>query len=580
MSAEGFSELLRSTALLRDLPEAVFDQLLDALDWIQLPGGTELFSINEAADALYVVLSGSLGAFKPDPSGRMVQIGQIGPGETVGENALILDQPRGATVRALRDSELMRLPRTAFETFVRADPLAMLKLIRFSLKRQDGAFNSARLNLPRTFALVPHATSGKAKQFAREISEAAKSYGSCLLIEQSMAQGKTASWFSEMEAAHRVVFYFADDHASEWTSLCLRQADALVLIADGDDAPSPWPALSAKSDKNNLRRPEHMVLTWHREVRQGQAAAWCKFKPTAKLWHVRWDRDILRLTRHLLGEATALVLSGGGARGFAHLGIVKALREASVPIDAVGGTSIGAIMGAGVAHEWSFEEMRERYFRTFVRSNPLGDYTLPLVSLVAGRRVTKRLQDEFGHADIEDLAIPFFCVSANLSLGVAQVHRAGKLWRWLRASISIPGVLPPVLSDAEVFVDGGVINNLPVDVMAATHRGPIISVDVGTERALKSQFNEFDLPPWWRLIGQTRRRERPGILGVLLRSGMVNSGAAGEAAARASTLLLKPPLASVEMLDWKSFDRAIEIGYRHAVEMLEQQGTSALLRAR
>jgi len=578
MSAHSFRELLRHTALFRDLPEAVFEPLLEALDWIQLPGGRDLFLMGDEADALYVMLSGSLGAFRPDALGRLQQIGQIGPGETVGENALILDQPRGATVRALRDSELMRLPRSSFEDFVRGDPLAMLKMIRFSLKRQDGSNPNGKLNLPRTFALVPHAASAQARQFAQDLVDAAKGSGASILIDRSMAVGKTAAWFSEIEAAHRVVFYFADDHGSDWTALCLRQSDALILIADGDDAPSPWAALSAKSDKNTSRRPEHIVLRWPREIRSGQAAAWHKFKPTARIWHVRWDRDLLRLCRHLLGEATALVLSGGGARGFAHLGVVKALREATVPIDAVAGTSIGAIMGAGVAHEWGFDEMRERYHRTFVSSNPLGDYTLPLVSLVAGRRVSKRLRAEYGEIDIDDLPIPFFCVSANLSSGLAQVHKHGKLWRWLRASISIPGVLPPVLSGSEVYVDGGVINNLPVDVMAASHRGPIIGVDVGTERALTSRFDEFDLPPWWRLFGQSRRRERPGILNILLRSGMVNSGAAADIAASRSTLLLKPPLAAIEMLDWKAFDAAIEIGYRHAAEMLEKHGVAGLRR--
>jgi NTE family protein len=280
---------------------------------------------------------------------------------------------------------------------------------------------------------------------------------------------------------------------------------------------------------------------------------------------------VLRLTRHLLGEATALVLSGGGARGFAHLGVVRALREANVPIDAIGGTSIGAIMGAGVALEWSLEEMRERFARTFVASNPLGDYTLPLVSLVAGRRVGQRLKNEFGEVLIDDLAVPYFCVSANLSSGQANAHRSGLLWQALRASISIPGVLPPVLRGGEVYVDGGVINNLPVDLMSEQHAGSIIGVDVGTDRALKSQFDELMLPPWWRLWPQTRKRERPSILGVLLRSGMVNSGAAAELTAARSTLLIRPKLADVDMLDWRAFDRAIELGYRAAVASLEER---------
>jgi NTE family protein len=265
------------------------------------------------------------------------------------------------------------------------------------------------------------------------------------------------------------------------------------------------------------------------------------------------------------------VLSGGGARGFAHIGVVRALREAGVPIDVVGGTSMGAIMGAGVAARWSDAEMVERFRRTFVATNPLSDYTLPIVSLVSGRKVSRLLRQEFGEVAIEDLPLPFFAVSANLTTGRGSVHREGELWRWLRASAAIPGVLPPVFHGGEVHVDGGVINNLPVDVMRAANVGIVIGVDVGSDTTFTSDIQAVDLPPLWKLLGWFRRhKQRPTILQILSRAGMINSDAATLAGRRMTDLLLQPPLAAVDLLHWKAFARAIEAGYRHARQRLAE----------
>jgi NTE family protein len=263
------------------------------------------------------------------------------------------------------------------------------------------------------------------------------------------------------------------------------------------------------------------------------------------------------------------VLSGGGARGFAHIGVVRALREAGVTIDLVGGTSMGAIMGAGVAAGWTTAEMVERFHRAFVATNPLSDYTLPIVSLVAGRKVSRLLRQEFGQVAIEDLPLPFYAVSANLTTGRGSVHRSGDLWRWLRASVAIPGVLPPVFHQGEVHVDGGAINNMPVDVMRTAHAGVVIGVDVGSDTTFTSDIQDVDLPPLWKLLGWFRRhKQRPTILQILWRAGMVNSEAATVAGRRLTDLLLQPPLADVDLLNWHAFERAIEAGYRHTNERL------------
>jgi NTE family protein len=265
-----------------------------------------------------------------------------------------------------------------------------------------------------------------------------------------------------------------------------------------------------------------------------------------------------------------VVFSGGGARGFAHIGAIRALREAGLTIDAVGGTSIGALMAAGVALEWEDETFHQTFHRALVGSNPLSDYTLPLVSLVAGRKASRLLQREFGDGDIEDLPLPFYCVSADLAHGRAVVHERGQLWRALRSTIAIPGVLPPVCSGGQVLVDGGVIDNLPVAAMRRLNAGPVIGIDIAGQHALATDLDETDLPSIWQLLLQRWRGapRRPGILRILLRAGMVNSASTAEQNAALSDLMLTPPVDSIDLLAWDRFDDAIEAGYAHVRDRL------------
>jgi NTE family protein len=283
---------------------------------------------------------------------------------------------------------------------------------------------------------------------------------------------------------------------------------------------------------------------------------------------VRGVGDYERVVRMLTGRAVGLVLSGGGARGFAHLGVVRALREHGVPIDLVGGTSMGGILAAGVASDWGHEELVQRFKRCFVDTNPLSDYTLPLVSLVSGRKVSMLLRRELGDIDIEDLPLPFFCVSSNLTSGRIAVHQQGTLWRWLRASVSIPGVLPPVFQGGEVYVDGGAMNVLPVDVMRAKGRGPVIGVDVSNDRAFTTDVEATETPSIWSLLRGRDGRRRPNILQILWRAGMVNSTSAKLELRSQSDLLITPALESLDLLDWQGFEHAIEIGYRDTSEVL------------
>jgi NTE family protein len=251
---------------------------------------------------------------------------------------------------------------------------------------------------------------------------------------------------------------------------------------------------------------------------------------------------------------------------------MRALLESNIAVDAVGATSIGAIIGAGWAAGWDYQEMVERMRRCFVDSNPLNDYTLPLISLVAGRKVCRLLRREFDEIDIEDLRLPYFCVSASLTSGQLSIHQRGKLWLWLRASIAIPGILPPVFTQKQAYVDGATLNNLPIDVMRENHRGPIIAVDAGADQSFVCDLEMSEIPPFWNLrtlVG--RRRSEVNIMKILLRAGMLNRAATAIGRRELADILLKPPLERVDLLDWGAFERTMDIGYRHAMRALETQ---------
>jgi NTE family protein len=268
-----------------------------------------------------------------------------------------------------------------------------------------------------------------------------------------------------------------------------------------------------------------------------------------------------------------LVLSGGGARAYAHVGAVRALRERGTPIDFVGGASMGAVVAAGVAMGWDDAELDRRIREAFVSSSPLDDIALPLLAMTRGEKVRQRLAEHFDDVDIADLWLPFFCVSSNLTRGAYHHHhRRGRLRDALRASIALPGVLPPATEGSDVLVDGAVLKNFPADVMRSIHAGPIVGVDVTRGRSITADdvARPVSVLKWLR-SGQWR--QGPPIVSLLMRAATVSSARDLEAAREAADLLVTPEVAGVEIRDWADYAPAVEAGYRAMSESLDRLET-------
>jgi NTE family protein len=565
---------LHTFPLLADLSEPAVKRLLGQATWFGLPGGALLPRDGENDRALFLVVAGSLGVFAEDAKGQRRLVAHVSAGETVGEMSLISGEPHSAQLVALRDTELLRISREGFQALMARHPHVVLNLLRILVRRlHESTRRPSDRSRPSTFAIVPVQKGLENEPIAQRLVAALVDMGSRAAVLDSSSAERSAEWFNAFESAHDVVFYRGDAPDSAWTHLCVRQADKVFLLARADrplprrplDIPafkehaSGLPELLLLHPTGAMRGlPEHFSLInglfeSHHHIRAGQA------------------EDIRRLARFVSGRAVGLVLAGGGARGYAHIGVIKALVEARVPFDHLGGTSMGGVIAAGLALEWGVDELTARVREAFVEQNPLSDLTLPLIAMFRGKKASAMLRRHFGDVCIEELPKPFFCVSSDLTTGRIHVHRSRTLWRALRASTALPGILPPVTYHGHLLVDGGVMNNLPVDVMAEQARGPIIACDVTGEIDLRVTDSRYGERPFWRLVWQ-RMRGTPSIVSILMRSGTVGSEAQRRVVREQADFLFEPPMPTIGIRDWNSLDQAIAAGYAHARQRIEEHG--------
>jgi NTE family protein len=544
--------------------------LEDELEWFSVPGGQVLIEAGDPPDGLYLVLTGLLGIVR-GRAGESELMAQVHAGDTVGALALLTAKPNPYAVIALRDTSLVRLNRIAFEKLIRMHPGIALPMTLQVVEHLERAltFQPDALSIPKTVALIPLDAGVRIAWLADALAGALAAAGLRVKVLDEADHDHIEETFYAIEIAHDLVIYRADAHGSSWTRMCIRRSDRVQLVAGATSSPSEClRRLVAAISEVPWRRAELVLLQADGARSPLPAEPWLARLPLQFHCHVRSGRkaDISRLGRYLTGGAIGLVLSGGGARGYGHIGVIKAMREAGVEVDLLGGTSIGSIMAAAAALEWDDKEFYERMHRAFVESNPLDYYTVPLVALTRGRKVTARLRANFGEARVEDLWRPFFAVATNLTTGTMAVQRRGPLWRALRASIAIPGLMPPVIEDGQVLADGAVMNNLPTDVMSAMHRGPVVGVDVARHQSLTIKEGNKGRPIRNMLAGP--EYDGPGIVSLLLRAGTLGGEAQAMMSQGHADVLLEPPLQDIGIRDWRAFDRAIEIGYRYTMERI------------
>lgn len=555
----------------------VFEDQNTRASWFALTGGELLFSAGDEPDSLYLVRSGRLGVFRQDEDQPPQFLGVIKPGEPVGEMALIAGSPHSASVVALRDSEILALPREVFFEAVRTQPDVMIELSRLMLHRARE--RAPGVTEPSVFGFI--SVRGRPiRPFVDRVAAAVEAQGhTCQVIDHS-ALSSVSEWFSRMEDSHDFVLYVAELDEPSWANLCARQVDRLFLVGDALTAP---PANIPIRTAHGLQQFTDLILLRDPRMRRpANTSVWLDAINPGRWFHaVEGDAgDAARIARIVTGRAIGLVLSGGGARAYAHIGAVRALHAAGVKFDFLGGSSMGAVIAAGPALGWTDEELDARIRTAFVRSDPLSDLAFPIIAMTRAGKVARLLQDAYGEIDIADMPLPFFAVSSNLTSGRIEVHRRGLLRRAMRASISIPGVMPPVVIDGQVLVDGAVIKNFPTDVMRQMNAGPIVGVDMSQTRGV-DPATLANPPSWWRWIVSGAWKKGPPIVSVLMRSATITTDADMESSRADADLLILPVPEASDIRDWKVYDPVVAAGHAAAVEALAKlEGPIETLRQR
>jgi predicted acylesterase/phospholipase RssA/CRP-like cAMP-binding protein len=493
------------------------DSLLKELEVRNLAGGEWLMKQGDPGDALYFLVRGRLQAWARDAEGNDKGrfLNEIVPGDSVGELSLLTGAPRAVGIQAIRDSLLIRLDRESFDRLSPGHPALVMRLatnVASLLQNANSGMRPSTRNL-NAIAVLPLDSTPRLDSFCRELNRELEREGSVLHLSAEGLGQKGApvdslrtdepvpeslrNWLQDQENEYRFVVYQCGAENTTWSRFVLRHSDMVLLVGEAslDPRPRQWELELLETSSSTIARQLLVLLQPQAGKEIRDTAKWLEDRSIDFHVQVRQDQadDLSRVARIVSGNALGLVLAGGAARGFAHLGVHRAMSELGLPVDWIGGTSIGAIMGAIIASPMTIEESLELARKSFVDGKPFSDFTIPTMSLIRGRRMERLLSQ---HADyqIEDLPLPFFCVSCNLDTGSMNLHESGYLPDALRASAALPGIIPPAVVNRRLTIDGAVVNNLPVDIMQQKPVSRIVAVDLTSQEPVEVDYTSVPSP--------------------------------------------------------------------------------------
>jgi NTE family protein len=556
------------------------ETLADRAERLTLRRGDILIRQGEASDALYFVLSGR---FTVHIEGATGPIAEIGQGEPVGEIGFFAGLPRTATVVALRDSTVLGLTRERFhEISERAPKIRDAVVLSLARRLADGVSQTRRQPaVVRTVAILPAGASRFSAPFLDALRDVftANSRAEFLTGRDLAARFPGAAlddpamsnWLNSVEADSDFIFYVADEALTDWTKKCIRQADALLLVAAAGASPelNSTEQFAFVVHAHSARRL--VVLHDARSAIAPGTSAWLQKRDAFMHHHVALQdtADVRRLFRFLAGRAVGFVAGGGGALGSAHLGVYKAFCEAGADFDILGGTSAGAAMTAALAYGVDAERVDQGTHNIFVRSRAFRRPSLPRYGLIDHKVFDRALRTEYDDVVIEDLWKPFFAVSSNLCNGKPRIHRSGPVWHAVRASGSIPGLLPPFFTaEGEMLVDGALMDNLPLAPMKALKTGPNVVVALGEDSPTTYAIDYESIPGPRQLAAAmlnpfSRRQlpQVPGILQVIILSMLANRSP--DLQLGDTDILIRPELpANLRYTNWERHNQTFLHAYR------------------
>lgn len=593
-----FLHKLTLLEIFRTLPKSALREFFSCVERIQMRGGEVLFEEGSPGNDLFILLAGKLQFEKQNPEGGSPILGTFRRQDLIGELSLLTGESRSATVRALRDSELIRVPANKALQILQKSPEALLeitKVIAQRLAHVNDLIGHAQPT-PKSFTFLSSLPKEEIQQVLDSFGMYVLRFGSfCVIderfyvermseiehLEEIEKESAAIRLLAKIESQYDFILYLIQDQDvnSEWISRAIRQGDSFVFLKRGDSFQNfkKWDKFLKTTEKQN--RPKYLA------VLQTNISSICKGtirhlqdQEYRRHFHIHLKKpdSIERLVRGLLGKSIGLALGGGGAKGFAHLGVWQALMEESIPVDMISGTSAGSIFAALIAMGKTLEEAKQDTKQIWVEKDLLNEYTLPVIALTSGKKYTETIQNFFGDIQIEDLWIPYTAISCNLTTSETVHHTRGPLWKAIRASTSIPGIIPPFLDGENILVDGGVLDNVPGIPLIKEGAGILIAVDVFGEYSSEEDKEIHDylaspnpgilanpLSPLLSYMQKnlSLRPKFPPIGDIIIRSFLSSSRERQRETEKRSSLFLQIPTNQFGLLDWLSFSDLVELGY-------------------
>ena len=548
--------------------------------------GDVLVRQGDPADDLYIVLTGR---FSVTIEGRREPIAEIGPDQPIGEIAFLTGGVRTATVTAMRDSVVLRLEREDFERLSTKCP-SIWRTLTNTLSHRLAATTGSEPHTydprPRTITIIRAGEAQVPPQFIEQFTSIFAAAAKTLVIDARRAaeilpkgvaidSAEATPVFNEIESKYDYVIFIADPDLTPWSQKAIRHAD--LVLGVGVHASNSKPNrleqhvaefVSPEARRLVLLHPHHTAITG--------TARWLRWRSVAMHHHVALDtpKHVERLFRFINGTALGLVACGGGALCAAHVGLYKALIESGLEFDIMGGTSAGAAMVGAFAMEKHPDDVDVGTHDIFITNRAMQRYTLPRYSLLDHRNYDEHLSRYFGGVNIEDLWIPYYAVSTNLSRYELHRHDRGDLFAAIRASGSIPVLLPPVYTaKGEMLVDGCLLDNVPIRTMHQMKSGPNVVISFHIPELQRFDVEYAKLPSRAELVrmtlnpfAQKRFPDAPGLTTVLMRSLMANRHDFNRHL-KPDDLLMVPPIPpNTGILDWHRHAELVRDAYWWGLE--------------
>jgi predicted acylesterase/phospholipase RssA/CRP-like cAMP-binding protein len=584
-------ELSHLTAF-KNFSKRELKQLVQDADRIYLQQGDVLFHQGEESDSAFILISGRLSAVLDWGEENPSYLGMVKPGDFVGEMGVIMDDTRSCAIVAQKECSLLRIEKQVFLKKMQKN-LALVTLINhlLSVRLKKTIRKIHNRDMPRTIAFVPASESIKMDEIVLQLKQALRESDlNYFVVDYAEVEKKMGAeytdmninnWLEEIEATYDFVFFIATNMDKHWFDYVLYKTERVVVIADAVKnswGPEIKHFLQAKPLGFSIKEivlihPSENTPITHtdRVLPQGFHG---------RFHHVYIDetKDYQRLLRFITGSAVGVVLSGGGTRGWVHVGALLALQDHGVCIDAVCGTSSGAMIASFFLTSNSKEEFIKHagsLFNVGEKSINWYDYTWPKVSLLSGKAQYTKLLNIFGEKRIEDLKIPFMAIASNLSKAEQIIIRKDLISKAIRTTCSMPGIVPPMVQEGDLIVDGGILNNLPTDIMDnyLENNGLIIAVDL----SITEIRDTFQFPPMLTIKDYFRNRFRkkpkkfrlPSMSNIIMQSITLGSSQLMHINKNLADIFIQPPLIGSGMLVNPDYKKLMDIGYTETMKRLK-----------